>query len=206
MTEAAVVAEASPVMGVALGDALERCGFRLLARVRTAEALVRVVRRCLPSLVLVDLGLPAAAPTVRAVCAAAQSPAVLLVSDEGQDDLVVSLVCAGALGAVPRGVGPDALERALTAVRGGECVLPRALVSRVLGELRVTLAVSAASGPTVLTRREQQVLDLMRAGYSTAAIASRLVVAPVTVRSHVCAIRRKLRLDEPMIPEPRRAG
>jgi DNA-binding NarL/FixJ family response regulator len=37
---------------------------------------------------------------------------------------------------------------------------------------------------------------MMRAGMSTASIAEQLVVAPVTVRTHICAIRRKMHLRD----------
>jgi two-component system nitrate/nitrite response regulator NarL len=38
------------------------------------------------------------------------------------------------------------------------------------------------------------VLDLLRQGFTTAEIARRLFIAEVTVRSHVAAILRKLRV------------
>jgi DNA-binding NarL/FixJ family response regulator len=53
--------------------------------------------------------------------------------------------------------------------------------------------VLAKDGYETLTSREWQVLDLLRQGMSTAAIARRLVVSPVTVRSHVASILRKVR-------------
>jgi DNA-binding NarL/FixJ family response regulator len=43
-----------------------------------------------------------------------------------------------------------------------------------------------------LTSREWEVLDLMREGLSTKAIASRLYVSRGTVRTHISAILRKL--------------
>ena len=48
----------------------------------------------------------------------------------------------------------------------------------------------------------------MRAGMSTASIAEQLVVAPVTVRTHICAIRRKLHLRDggPQHMSPLRAS
>ena len=49
------------------------------------------------------------------------------------------------------------------------------------------------SGYETLTSREWQVLELLRQELSTAAIARRLVVSPVTVRTHVNNILRKVR-------------
>jgi DNA-binding NarL/FixJ family response regulator len=45
-----------------------------------------------------------------------------------------------------------------------------------------------------LTSREWQVLGLLREGRSTAQIAERLFVSHATVRSHVAALLRKLRV------------
>ena len=45
-----------------------------------------------------------------------------------------------------------------------------------------------------LTDREWEVLELMRQGASTEEIASRLFISPVTVRTHVSAILRKLQV------------
>ena len=81
----------------------------------------------------------------------------------------------------------------------GESLIPRALVPGVLAELRLRAESSneePSSHISVLTTRERQVLEMMRAGMSTASIAEQLVVAPVTVRTHVCAIRRKLHLRD----------
>jgi DNA-binding CsgD family transcriptional regulator len=50
--------------------------------------------------------------------------------------------------------------------------------------------------PVQLTEREAEILDLMAEGLSTDEMADRLFVAPVTVRSHVAAILRKLRVRD----------
>jgi DNA-binding NarL/FixJ family response regulator len=47
-----------------------------------------------------------------------------------------------------------------------------------------------------LTSREWQVLDLLRHGLATSEIARRLFVSPATVRSHVAAVLRKLRVPD----------
>ena len=46
--------------------------------------------------------------------------------------------------------------------------------------------------PVPLTTREWQVLELMGQGSTTSEIATQLDVTPVTVRSHVSSLMRKL--------------
>ena len=195
-----VVADAQPIMGLGLGEVLRALGYPVLERVETAGQLVEAVDRCQPELVLVDLALPELAPAVREIRASGtQTPYLILLTEPGQYDLIVALVCAGAVGSVPRSVSPEALRKALMAVRAGESLVPRALVPAVLAELRLRAESSndePSSRISVLTTRERQVLEMMRAGMSTASIAEQLVVAPVTVRTHICAIRRKLHLRD----------
>jgi DNA-binding CsgD family transcriptional regulator len=50
--------------------------------------------------------------------------------------------------------------------------------------------------PVDLTDREREVLSMMRDGLTTAEMAERLFVAPVTVRTHIAAILRKLRVPD----------
>ena len=206
MAEGAVVVTVTPVMGVALGAAVEQCGYLPTTWVASAEGLRTAARARSPALALVDLATPRVVPVVRDICGGPSAPAVVVLADEDQDDIVVRLVSEGVVGAVPRAAGWGALERALTAVRQGQAVVPRSLVGRVLAELRLAASDAQQARTSVLTRREQQILDMMRAGFSTAAIADRLVVAPVTVRTHVCAIRRKLHLEEGVEAPPLRAG
>ena len=65
------------------------------------------------------------------------------------------------------------------------------MVLELLLELR-----SGGAGGDALTGRESQVLGMLRRGQSTAAIAERLQIAPVTVRRHVSELVRKLGVED----------
>ena len=92
-----------------------------------------------------------------------------------------------------------ALSRVLRRVLAGEVAIPRALVGPVVEEIRDRHAhrrslLNEEEG-SQLTSREWQVLALLRQGLGTGEIADRLVVSPVTVRTHVKAIVHKLGFD-----------
>jgi len=75
------------------------------------------------------------------------------------------------------------------------------LVTRLVEEFRDRAPrrralMPSREGEPRLTSREWEVLELMRRRMTTAQIARTLVVSPATVRSHVAAILRKLRVPD----------
>jgi DNA-binding NarL/FixJ family response regulator len=124
---------------------------------------------------------------------------VMLTVSADDGDLFASLR-AGASGYLLKDIDPLALPGALLGLLDGDAALSPSLVARVIGEFRdrgPRRRAVLASGPyESLTSREWQVLDLLRNGLSTAAIARRLVVSPVTVRTHVNSILRKVRAPD----------
>ena len=81
---------------------------------------------------------------------------------------------------------------------GGEALLSGSLAARLVEEFRGRgrrRRLLAAHRPgTELTRREWQVLELLAEHLTPMEIAARLFVEPVTVRTHVAAVLRKLQV------------
>jgi DNA-binding NarL/FixJ family response regulator len=162
-----------------------------------ANAIDRAVEEG-PDVCILDVHMPgggvAAAWEISSRLPATKIVMLTVSSDDG--DLFASLR-AGASGYLLKDMDPERLADALEDVLDGEAALPPALVARVIGEFRDRgprrRVVLPRSGYETLTSREWQVLDLLRQGLSTAAIARRLVVSPVTVRTHVNNILRKVR-------------
>ena len=195
MSDVDVLIVTFPVFGLGLRGVLEDRGRSALV-IDDVTAVGRWAAASRPAVVVVDVGLPGAGAAVSRLLEAAEAPAVVVLGDESDDELLLTAACAGAVGVLPRSVTPDAAMRAFEAAERGESLLPRRLVPRVVAALRVQAAGAVEqSYASVLTGKERQVLAMMRTGLSTSAIAEQLFVAPVTVRTHVCAIRRKLRLE-----------
>ena len=181
---------------------LEEDGFEVCAEVATGTAAVEAALRERPDVCLLDVRMPDGGGVAAAATIARRLPdtrLVMLTVSRDDADLFDALR-AGALGYLLKDISRSRLPAALRSVLAGEAQLPAALVARVLDEFRERQGHRRAllrERPAVeLRRREWEVLELLRDGLTTAEIAQRLFVAEVTVRSHVSAILRKLRVPD----------
>ena len=125
--------------------------------------------------------------SVGEICRAAPACAVVVLSEVRDVEDMLAAVRAGAVGYVPGAVEGDRLRRIVAAALNDEAIVPRTMVHELLLELR-----AGGAGADALTARESQVLGMLRRGQSTAAIAERLQITPVTVRRHISELVRKL--------------
>jgi DNA-binding NarL/FixJ family response regulator len=167
---------------MALDGKIEIC-----AEAGDAETAIRAAMREQPDICLVGRDLPGnGLAAVRGICRAAPRAAVVVLAEAQDVDDLLDAVRAGAIGYVPDGLDADRLRRIIDAVAANEAVVPRVMVKEVLNELR-----GNGAGAEVLTGREAQVLGMLRRGHTTAAIAERLQIAPVTVRRHISELVHK---------------
>ncbi|WP_298803313.1 response regulator transcription factor [uncultured Pseudokineococcus sp.] len=178
--------------------ALEADGFTVVAEGATARRAVELAVEHEPDVLLLDVHMPGSG------VAAAQevsrrlpgTAVVMLTASQDEEDLLGSLR-AGARGFLLKDMDPARLGAALRGVLAGEAALPRALVARVLEELRAAPAPRRTLLPrrraaARLTEREEAVMVLLRDGLTTDEVAARLFLTPGTVRVHVSNAVRKL--------------
>jgi DNA-binding NarL/FixJ family response regulator len=191
---------------IASGNAVLRAGLQaLLGDVFTImdavtydlQSTVSAARRHRPVLTLVDVTLPGGAVrTTEALISEDLGRVVLLTATPEPFDDLLRALRAGASGYVSVSSGVDRLAATLLGVLRGEAALPRAAVGELLAEFQARpgrdLALPGRQR-VHLTQREQEVLRLLRSGFSTSQIAHRLGVEAVTVRSHILALKHKLR-------------
>jgi two-component system nitrate/nitrite response regulator NarL len=166
---------------------------RLVACVSNAADAVAKAVELTPSVCVLDSDLPLGGLTA-ALEIGARLPAtgLVLMHAPDEDDLFEALH-AGVTAYPPRMASSSRLLRAIVNVAGGEAVLSGTQVARVLEAVRdPARARRRVADRPALTAREWQVLELLRNGLSTAEIAERLVLSPITVRSHAYSIRQKL--------------
>ncbi len=197
-----LIADDHPPTRAGVRDALASSGgFEVVAEVGTADDAVSRAAELQPDVCLLDINMPGNGITAAARITAdlAGTTVVMLTVSRDDDDLFDALR-AGAVGYLLKDTDPDRLPFALRGVLEGEAALPRTLVARLVGEFqarnRRRIPLLARPAGAALTPREWEVLEMLHDGLTTNEVAGRLRVAPVTVRTHVAAILKKLQVPD----------
>jgi DNA-binding NarL/FixJ family response regulator len=194
-----LIADDHPPTRAGVRIALERGGFVVCAEAPDGASAIAAARRERPDVCLLDIHMPGdgirAAETI-----ARELPetAVVMLTVSRSDADLFDALRVGACGYLLKDIDPARLPLALYGVLNGEAALPRRLVALLIEEFRERRRrrrIPLGGRRSVeLTDREWEVLDLMREGLSTDEIGGRLFISPVTVRTHVAAILRKLQV------------
>ncbi|HET6633675.1 MAG TPA: response regulator transcription factor [Streptomyces sp.] len=188
-------------------QSLVRAGFRALLDAQSdvevageaadgAEA-VRLVGQLRPDLVLMDIRMPVldglqATRQITGDPELQQVKVVMLTTFE-LDEYVFEAIRCGASGFLVKDTEPDELLRAVTAVVEGDALLSPGVTRRLIAEFAARSKEPAAAAELErLTEREREVMTLVGIGLTNEEIARRLVVSPLTAKTHVSRTMVKL--------------
>jgi DNA-binding NarL/FixJ family response regulator len=193
-----LIADDHPLTRVGVRLALERGGFEVCAEVDDGPSAVKAAESERPDVCLLDIQMPGGGiRAAEALSAKVPESAIVMLTVSRRDSDLFDALRVGASGYLLKDTDPDRLPLALHGVLEGEAALPRHLVALVIDEFRERgrrRPLLKRRG-VVLTDREWEVLELMSHGLTTFEIADRLFIEPVTVRTHVSAILKKLRVS-----------
>jgi DNA-binding NarL/FixJ family response regulator len=181
-------------------QALETGGCQVCGEGATAREAVELAVIHRPDVVLVDIHMPGSGIHAAGEISRRLPEAAIVMLTQSRDDTdLFDALRAGASGYLLKDIDPDRLSDALRGVLAGEPAMPPALVARVLEELRAPGRRRFARGSRAaasLSPREWEVMELLSQGHSTEEVANRLFLSRTTVRVHVSAVLRKLRVKD----------
>ena len=156
-----------------------------------------LARRVFPHVVLMDVRMPVldGLEATRVICADPhlQSTRVLVLTTFDLDEYVYGALRAGASGFVLKDTRPRDLLRAIEVVAAGDALLAPSVTRRLIAEFAARR--DPAEPPPALaelTEREREVMRLVAEGLTNHEIADRLVISPLTAKTHVSNVLRKL--------------
>ena len=147
-----------------------------------------------PDVILVDLIMPemVGIEVIRRITAEQPNAKILVLTSFVTDDKVFPAIKSGALGYLLKDSAPDDLVQAIRQVYRGEPSLHPSIARKMLRELGRSNPDKPITEP--LTDREVEVLGLLARGADNQEIAEKLVIAEVTVRTHISRVLSKLHL------------
>lgn len=170
---------------------------QVVAEATNGREAVDLARRTLPHVVLMDVRMPVldGLEATRLICGDEHLAAtrVLVLTTFDLDDYVYGALRAGASGFLLKDTRPRDLLQAIETVAAGDALLAPSITRRLIAEFAARR--DPAEPPVALselTEREREIMRLVAEGLSNAEIAGRLVISPLTSKTHVSNVLRKL--------------
>ena len=186
---------------------LIRSGFRALLDVEpdievVAEAAdghqaLALAEQHLPDVALVDIQMPIV-DGIEATRRIAADPAltgvhVVILTNYGLDEYVFAALRAGAAGFLVKDIEPEDFLHAVRVAARGDALLAPSITRKLINQYVTQPSHAAADkGLTELTHREREAVGLVAQGLSNHEIADRMVISPLTAKTHLNRAMTKL--------------
>ena len=120
---------------------------------------------------------------------------LIVIGPEGNDELIMESIIAGARAYLDLNEGPEMVRKAIEVVTEGSIWAPRRPLSRLIDRLLRAPATRVAVKAPQLTTRERQVLELILKARSNREIASQLGIVERTAKHYVARLMKKTGAD-----------
>ena len=176
----------------------QEINLEIVAEAEDGETAVEMVKRYPLDVVLLDVGLPGIGGIEACRQIKQQYPnlPVLVLTSHSQQSLITRLIAVGAQGYCLKGISAEAIVLAIRSVAAGaswwDQTATTEILTRFADQAVAVDFVKDTDEALPLTRREQEILELIAAGKSNQEIAAKLYITSGTVRVHVHTIIQKL--------------
>ena len=169
-------------------------GIEVIGEAGDGREAIEEAGRLRPDVILMDLVMPRldGVEAMRELHERVPAARVIVLTSFPDDARLVPALRAGAAGYLLKNVEPHELERAIKLADAGEAMIDPAVAARLVDAL---VEVRGDEGPK-LTRREQEVLELIGRGLANKRIALELGIAEKTVKTHVGHVLAKLGVSD----------
>jgi DNA-binding NarL/FixJ family response regulator len=168
-------------------------GFDVVGEARDGEEAIRLAHELHPEVILMDVTMPEidGVEATRQIRSSLPDIKVVMLTMHADQEVLTSAIRAGANGYLVKDCSTDEIASAVRMAQSGETALSPQLAASMLDEVR-RLDRPSSDEDRIVTRREEEVLQLIADGCSTPEVAEKLYISQKTVKNHLASIYQKL--------------
>jgi DNA-binding NarL/FixJ family response regulator len=194
MTIRLMLADDHRMLREGLSRSMREQGFDVVGEASDGAEAVAMAARVRPDVILMDVTMPEmdGVEACRAVRQELPGTQVVMLTMHADQEVLASAIRAGASGYLVKDCSTEEIASAVRMAASGETALSPQLAASMLNEVRKWDRPSAADEERVVTKREEEVLQLIADGCSTPEVAEKLYISQKTVKNHLASIYQKL--------------
>jgi DNA-binding NarL/FixJ family response regulator len=169
-------------------------GFDIVGEAENGEQAIRMATELRPEVVLMDVSMPEldGVEATRAIRQEPDAPQVIMLTMHADKEVLADAIRAGASGYLVKDCSTEEVAEAVRMAVQGDTALSPQLAATMLDEVRRLDVPDTSDDDRVITKREEEVLQLIADGCSTPEVAEQLYISQKTVKNHLASIYQKL--------------
>ena len=194
MTIRVLLADDHRMLREGLRRSLTEEGFEIVGEAENGEQAVRMVEELQPDVVLMDVSMPEmdGVEATRLIGGSFTATQVIMLTMHADKEVLADAIRAGASGYLVKDCSTEEIGEAIRMAMQGDTALSPQLAATMLDEVRRLDVPDVPEEDRVITKREEEVLQLIADGCSTPEVAEQLYISQKTVKNHLASIYQKL--------------
>lgn len=176
-----------------LSRSMTEHGFDVVGEARDGVEAVNMACSLSPDVILMDVTMPEmdGVEACRQVRAAVPGTRIVMLTMHADQEVLANAIRAGACGYLVKDCSTEEIASAVRMAANGDTALSPQLAASMLDEVR-RLDMAPSREERVVTKREEEVLQLIADGCSTSEVADQMYISQKTVKNHLASIYQKL--------------
>ncbi len=191
MSVRVLLADDHKILREGLRRSLEAQGLDVVGEAADGEEAIEMAEDLRPDVVLMDVTMPVldGVEATRRIRQRLAEVRVVMLTMHADETTMARAIRVGADGYLVKDCSSDEIAEALRLVVAGQTPVSRQIATSMLAEVQ---ALSPGGPEEVVSKREEEVLQLIADGCSSAEVADRLFISQKTVKNHLASIYQKL--------------
>ncbi|MFM7068955.1 MAG: response regulator [Actinomycetes bacterium] len=177
-----------------LRRSMTEAGFDVVGEAGDGVEAVAMAEDLTPDVILMDVTMPNCdgVEACRRVAETGIKTKVVMLTMHADQEVLANAIRAGAIGYLTKDCSTREIAEAVRMAVEGDTVLSPQLARSMLEEVRKLDTPAIPEADRVVSKREEEVLQLIADGCSTPEVAAQLFISQKTVKNHLASIYQKL--------------